>query len=102
MFWTSLFMGVIVASAPPTATPVSWTEAAILGSGGLAGADGQLVIPADLEGMTGSKLGAAIASGELWTGWPHTASWRGLDLRWLGTGDTGPFMGPMIKASIGE
>ena len=63
--------------APSVGAPASdaraWADAAIVGSGGLVGAFGAILTPADLVGMTGSELGAAIASGEIVTGWGQFA-----------------------------
>ena len=56
-----------------TSDAQAWAEAAIAGSGGLVGAFGTILTPADLVGMTGSELGAAIASGEIVTGWGQFA-----------------------------
>ncbi len=62
-----------MAIAPPPAIgipiPRAWAEAAIIGSGGIRGAAGEIVTPADLDGMTPVELEAAIASGAFRTGW---------------------------------
>jgi hypothetical protein len=67
----------VALSFPSVGVPASdaraWADAAIFGSGGLVGAFGALLTPADLVGMTGSELGAAIASGEIVTGWGQFA-----------------------------
>ena len=51
----------------------AWAAAAIAGYGGLVGAFGTNLTLSDLVWMTGSELGAAIASGEIVTGWGQFA-----------------------------
>jgi len=69
-FLVVLCLSSVVAQASDAGT---WAEAAIIGSGGLVGAFGAILTPADLVGMTGSELGAAIASGEIVSGWGQFA-----------------------------
>ena len=64
MVWMLLFIGLFLASAVDVDA-----EAALRGYGGLMGPSGQIVAPADLQGMTGSELGAAIAADAFRTGW---------------------------------
>ncbi len=66
--------GIAVAEERPTAptsssAPLAWAEAAIIGSGGIRGAFGEIITPADLDGMTPFELEAASASGAFHTGW---------------------------------
>jgi hypothetical protein len=51
----------------------AWAAGAIAGYGGLVGAFGTNLTLSDLVWMTGSELGAAIASGEIVTGWGQFA-----------------------------